>query len=101
MKSRKKYTAAFKSQVALAAIKGDETIAALAQKYELHSTQINLWKKEALEGFSQIFEKPKPASKKEGGAENDYLERKIGQLTIEIDFLKKKYEMYLGKSGGK
>ncbi|MBP6985951.1 MAG: transposase [Alphaproteobacteria bacterium] len=101
MKSRKKYTAAFKSQVALAAIKGDETIAALAQKYELHPTQINLWKKEALEGFSQIFEKPKPAAKKEEGAENDYLERKIGQLTIEIDFLKKKYEMYLGKSGGK
>lgn len=100
MKSRKKYTAAFKSQVALAAIKGEETISALAQKYELSPTQINLWKREALQGFSQIFEKSK-SPKKEDKPENDYLERKIGQLTIEIDFLKKKYGMYLGGSGGK
>jgi len=99
MKSRKKYTAAFKSQVAIAAIKGEETIAELAQRFELHPTQINLWKKEALDGCSQIFEKPK--AKKADSPENDYLERKIGQLTIEIDFLKKKYETHLGKSGAK
>lgn len=100
MISRKKYTAAFKGQVALAAIKGDETISALAQKYELHPTQINLWKKEVLEGLAQIFEKSN-TPKKDDRPENDYLERKIGQLTIEIDFLKKKYGMYLGGSGGK
>ena len=93
MKSRKKYTAEFKGVVALAAIKGEETIASLAQKYELHPTQITLWKNEALKGFSEIFEKGK--IKKEEAAPNvDYLERKVGQLTIEIDYLKKKCGAY-------
>lgn len=100
MKSRKKFNANFKSQVALAAIKGEETIAALAQKHELNPTQINLWKKEALAGLAQIFEKDK-SKKNEMEPQVDYLERKIGQLTIEIDFLKKKYENYLGKLGEK
>lgn len=97
MKSRKKYDAIFKSQVALAAIKGEETIAALAQKYELSPTQINLWKKEALANFSQIFEKDKKKKKDDDVPQVDYLERKIGQLTIQNDFLKKKYENYLEK----
>ena len=98
MKSRKKYSAAFKSEVALAAIKGEETIASLVQKYELTSSQINLWKNEALKGFASIFEKSK--SKKEDAApEVDYLERKVGQLTLEIDYLKKKCGTYPGMRG--
>jgi transposase len=100
MKSRKKFNASFKSQVALAAIKGEETVAALAQKYEISPTQINLWKKEALEGLSQIFDKGK-SKKNEKEPQVDYLEQKIGQLTVEMDFLKKKYEKYLGKLDGK
>jgi transposase len=100
LKSRKKFTAAFKSQVALAAIKGEETIAALAQKYEINPAQINLWKKEALAGFSQIFEKTK-STKKEEEPQTEYLERKIGQLTVEIDFLKKKCDLFPERTGKK
>jgi transposase len=100
VKSRRKYSTAFKSEVALAAIKGEETIASLAQKYELSPSQINLWKNEALKGFSSIFEKPQ--SKKDNSVpEVDYLERKVGQLTIEIDYLKKKCGTYPGTRGSK
>ena len=88
MKSRKKHSSVFKGEVALAAIKGEETIASLAQKYELHPAQITQWKNEALKGFGDIFEKGK-TKKADATPEVDYLERKIGQLTIEIDYLKK------------
>lgn len=100
MKSRKKYSASFKSEVALAAIRGEETIASLVQKYELAPSQINLWKNEALKGMASIFEKPK--SKKDDSVPDvDYLERKVGKLTIEIDYLKKKCETYPGTRGSK
>jgi len=101
MKSRKKHTAAFKSEVALAAIKGEETLAALAQRYELHPTQITSWKNEALKGLQGLFEKGPKQKKDEGAPQVDYLERKVGQLTIEIDYLKKKHSTYLGIRGVK
>lgn len=100
MKSRKKYSSRFKGEVALAALKGEETIASLAQKYELHPTQITQWKNEALKGFGDIFEKGK-LKKTDAVPEVDYLERKIGQLTIEIDYLKKKCVLYPGMRGRK
>jgi transposase len=100
MKSRKKHSAGFKSEVALAAIKGEETLAALAQRYELHPAQITVWKNELLKGVPELFEKGKP-KKADAGFEVDYLERKIGQLTIEIDYLKKKCATYPGIRDGK
>lgn len=100
MKSRKKYSSGFKGEVALAAIKGEETIASLAQKYELHPTQIIKWKNEALKGFGNIFEKGQPKNT-DSVPEVGYLERKIGQLTIEIDYLKKKCASYPGMRGTK
>jgi transposase len=100
MKSRKKHSAGFKSEVALAAIKGEETLATLAQRYELHPTQITLWKNELLKGIPELFEKDK-SKKADAAPEVDYLERKIGQLTIEIDYLKKKCAIYPGIRGAK
>ena len=100
MKSRKKHNAGFKSEVALAAIRGEETLAALSQRYELHPPQITLWKNGLLKGVPEVFEKGK--SKKADAAPGvDYLERKIGQLTIEIDYLKKKCATYPGLRGAK
>jgi transposase len=95
VKSRKKYNSKFKGEVALAAIKGEETLASLSQKYELHPTQITKWKNDALKSFSNLFEQEK---QKDTGnaAEVGYLERKVGQLTIEIDYLKKKCFSYPG-----
>jgi len=100
MKSRKKYSSGFKGEVALAAIKGEETIASLTKKHELHPTQIIKWKNEALKGFGNIFEQGKTKDT-QTCAEVDYLERKIGQLTIEIDYLKKKCASYPGTRGTK
>ena len=93
MKSRKKYNSKFKTEVALAAIKGEETLASLAQKYELHPTQITKWKNEALKSLDNLFEQGKQKDTSTA-VEVDYLERKIGQLTIEIDYLKKKCASY-------
>ncbi len=88
MRTKRKFTAKFKAKVALEAIKEVETISALAQKYELHPTQINTWKKEFLAGASSIFETK--SSKKEDKTQNEEeLYSKIGKLQVEVDFLKK------------
>ena len=54
--NRTRYNGAFKSKVALEAIRGEKTVADLAQKYEVHPRQINAWKREALSGLQGIFE---------------------------------------------
>ncbi len=94
MKSRRKYTPNFKGKVVIEALSGNETLASIAQKHELNPTQINLWKKEVLEKIPTLFSTPKSskASQKSEGPNQDYLEQKIGQLTIELDFLKKNME---------
>ena len=53
--TRKRYSADFKSKVALEAIKGDQTLAELAAKYEIHHTMISQWRRQAIEGLSGIF----------------------------------------------
>lgn len=82
-------TAAFKKKVALEAMKGDKTINEIAQQYGVHPVQVGKWKKELLDGAESLFEKRQRKGKDK---ENDKatLERKVGQLTIEIDWLKKK-----------
>jgi transposase-like protein len=95
---RRKHSSSFNLQVVLAAIKGEETVAELAIKYNVHPGQIQAWKAQALESFESLFEK--------GGEERNkaeeqlaVLERKIGQLTIENDFLKKNWQGYVKRSG--
>lgn len=83
-----KYNSDFKAKVALEAIKEDETLGSLSSKYGIHVRQIQMWKSEALKGLSSVFNNQKNKEKK---MEEEFaaLERKIGQLTIENDFLKK------------
>lgn len=93
MSVRKSYTPAFKAKVALAAITGDKTLAQLSSEFEVHQTLINKWKKQLLEGASDIFSGNVSSPDKERDKEIHELHAKIGQLTVERDFLARAYGM--------
>jgi len=89
--TRKKHNAAFKAKVALAAVRGDRTIAELASAFGVHPNQIYNWKKQLLDGAVSVFEGGGAAA--EGTvseAQVDVLYRQIGQLKVENDFLARK-----------
>ena len=94
-RSRRKFTAAFKAKVAIEALKERQTLAELAEKFELHPNQISQWKQEFIAGSEQVFEPGKgkasssSAEQVTGEAELQQLYAKIGQLQMERDFLKK------------
>lgn len=85
-RKRRNHSPEFKAKVALAAAKGDNTVAELAQKYNLHASKISTWKKELLENAAMIFASESQLSK-DNTEEMDKLHAKIGQLTMENDFL--------------
>lgn len=83
-RSRRNHGAAFKAKVALEAIKGEQTLSELAERFQVHPTQITEWKKQMLEHAEEVFAKDKKA---EIGPSVKELHAKIGQLTMENDFL--------------
>lgn len=82
-------TAAFKQKVAIEALKGERTINEIAKEFGVHPVQVSQWKKELVEGAELLFGKRKRKNL-DTEVEKAALERKVGQLTIEIDWLKKK-----------
>jgi transposase-like protein len=87
--SRRKHRPSFKAKVALDALKGEESIAQIATRYEVHPNMVTKWKKELQEQAASIFGKENLRKKKE---EEDLVERlyqQIGQLKVENDFLAK------------
>ena len=84
---RRNHTAAFKAKVALAAIKGENTLSQLAEKFDVHANQITQWKSQLLEGAAGVFggeAKPESAT---AAVDLKTLHAKIGELTLENDFL--------------
>ena len=86
-KERRKFTSAFKAKVAVEAIKENLTIQELAVKHQVHPNQISTWKKEFLENASLVFDSKRQEIKDDSNEKVLY--SKIGELQIEIDFLKK------------
>lgn len=86
-RKRRNHSPEFKAKVALAAAKGDKTITELAQQFSLHPNQITTWKRELIDNAATIFSSG--SSGKESTEEVDKLHSKIGQLTMENDFLVK------------
>ena len=89
-KTRKSYSSAFKAKVALEAIKKEKTIAQLSSEYGVHANQINQWRKRLLEELPEIFSKKRQKKEKDNEDLQDELYRQIGQLKVELDWLKKK-----------
>ena len=97
MKTPQKFTPAEKSQVALAAFKGDKTIAQISSMYRVHKTQISNWRKQLLDNIVEIFKDNKKKEKQTKFAhqqELDNLYKVIGQREIELDWLKKKLSIF-------
>jgi transposase len=87
---RKHYSSEFKMKVALEAIKGQKTANEIASEYRVHPTQIAQWKKQALDELPNIFARPGAERAKNEEALIATLYQQIGQLKVEVDFLKKK-----------
>ncbi|MBL3591768.1 MAG: IS3 family transposase [gamma proteobacterium endosymbiont of Lamellibrachia anaximandri] len=85
---RRNHSPAFKSKVALAAIKGEQTVAELAQKFDIHPNQITQWKSQLLEQAADVFETG--SSSKEPPVDVKTLHAKIGELTLENGFFRKR-----------
>ncbi len=87
---RKNYTGKFKAKVVVDVIRENETLAELSSKYQVHRTMLNRWKKEAIEGLPTLFSSAKKKSPNDTQNLIDELYKKIGQLEVENDWLKKK-----------
>ena len=88
-RSRRNHSALFKAKVALAAVKEDQTLAELAQRFGVHANQVSDWKRQLLERSASVFETA--AAQHADGSEPDVkaMQAKIGQLALENDFLAK------------
>jgi transposase len=82
---RRNHSPAFKAKVALAALKGGETLAELAQRFDVHPNQISEWKADLLERAVTVFQTP--SDRREESIDVKALHAKIGQQALEIDFL--------------
>ena len=89
---RKSYDSRFKASVALEALRGERTLPQLSSQFGVHVNQISKWKKQALEQLPDIFSRKREKQKEDSDELVSELYRQVGQLKVELDWLKKKSE---------
>lgn len=92
---RKSYDATFRAKVALETVKGEHTLAELSGKYSVHPNQIRKWRKQLLESLPDLFSDRRKKIDKDTDELISELYRQIGQLKVELDWLKKKSQKLL------
>jgi len=93
MEKRKKFKPEEKAKIVLELLRGEKTVAEIAAEYEVHPTQLHRWKAEAIENLPTLFTRGASETeklRKQYEAEKEELTKQIGQLTIEVNWLKKK-----------
>jgi putative transposase len=89
-RKRRTFSASFKAKVALAAVRGDKTTAELASRFKVHANQVSAWKKQLLDGATELFSDGRSRRKEDSSVSEQELYEQIGRLKIELDWLKKK-----------
>ncbi len=89
-RTRRRFSAALKARVALEAIRGQKTAAELAGEHQVHPSQITQWKKQLLEAAQELFSDRRGQDRQQQEELVAQLYQQIGQLKVEVDFLKKK-----------
>ena len=89
MTTRRRFTGDFKARVALEALRGDKTVQEIAGKHKVHPNQVSAWKRQAIDGLGEVFSTGTDRALQDHETEVRDLHAKIGQLTVERDFLAK------------
>jgi transposase-like protein len=87
MTKRRSFTSEFKAKVALEALRGDKTIQEIAARHKVHPNQVSSWKRQAMDGLGEVFSNGADHARRDFETEVHDLHAKIGQLTVERDFL--------------
>ena len=87
MTKRRRFTAEFKALVALDALRGDKTVKEIAAKHKVHPNQVSTWKRQAMDGLGEVFSNGLDRDRRDHESEVRDLHAKIGELTVERDFL--------------
>ena len=90
MAQRRNLGKAFKAKVAVEAIRGEKTVNEIASIYGIHPGMVNKWKRLALEKLPEVMEDKRSSKQQDRDIDQARLHQKIGQMAVEIDFLKKK-----------
>ena len=92
MSKRRNFSAEFKAKVATEALREEQTLSELAIKYNIHPNQISTWKRQALDGMADVFASKRKKQKDDQTGEIRELHAKVGQLTMENDFLSRAFK---------
>jgi transposase-like protein len=89
-RTRRTFSAQQKTQIAVEALRERQTLSEIAQKFDVHPSQITAWKKQVLDGMQTLFEQPRQQDTQQQEEKIALLYQQIGQLQFELDWLKKK-----------